>query len=147
MAANNKPNKLAFLSMPAPASYVAGLGRGYAQLNDYPTKANMHSSVPLVSRLVQISVLRVRDPPKKSLRTHHLYFPFKFTYSCISSEARAKRGEEPDMDSEQFQDPDNEFGLFAGGAYEQDDEEADKIYEQVDTAMDSRRKQRRCVLG
>ncbi len=26
--ANNKPNKLAFLSMPAPASYVAGLGRG-----------------------------------------------------------------------------------------------------------------------
>lgn len=27
--AANKPNKLAFLSMPAPASYVAGLGRGY----------------------------------------------------------------------------------------------------------------------
>ncbi|KAG5221097.1 Pre-mRNA-processing factor [Salix suchowensis] len=26
--ATNKPNKLAFLSMPAPASYVAGLGRG-----------------------------------------------------------------------------------------------------------------------
>lgn len=28
MAANNNKNKLAFLSMPAPASYVAGLGRG-----------------------------------------------------------------------------------------------------------------------
>ncbi len=28
--ASGKPNKLAFLSMPAPASYVAGLGRGYA---------------------------------------------------------------------------------------------------------------------
>jgi len=28
--APNKPNKLAFLSMPAPASYVAGLGRGLA---------------------------------------------------------------------------------------------------------------------
>ena len=27
--ASNKSNKLAFLSMPAPASYVAGLGRGY----------------------------------------------------------------------------------------------------------------------
>ena len=26
--ASNKPNKLAFLSMAAPASYVAGLGRG-----------------------------------------------------------------------------------------------------------------------
>lgn len=51
------------------------------------------------------------------------------------------------MDPEQFQDPDNEYGLFAGMAYEQDDEEADKIYEQVDQAMDSRRKARRCVSG
>ena len=50
------------------------------------------------------------------------------------------------MDPEQFQDPDNEYGLFAGTTYEQDDEEADKIYEQVDDAMDSRRKARRCVL-
>lgn len=32
MAAKDKPNKLAFLSMPAPASYVAGLGRGSVQL-------------------------------------------------------------------------------------------------------------------
>lgn len=31
--ASNKPNKLAFLSMPAPASYVAGLGRGYVPLH------------------------------------------------------------------------------------------------------------------
>ena len=28
MATKDKSNKLAFLSMPAPASYVAGLGRG-----------------------------------------------------------------------------------------------------------------------
>lgn len=31
--ASGKPNKLAFLSMPAPASYVAGLGRGYVFRN------------------------------------------------------------------------------------------------------------------
>ena len=49
------------------------------------------------------------------------------------------------MDPEQFQDPDNEYGLFAGTTYEADDEEADKIYEQVDQNMDARRRARRCV--
>ena len=49
------------------------------------------------------------------------------------------------MDPEQFQDPDNEYGLFAGTTYEADDEEADKIYEQVDKNMDARRRARRFV--
>ena len=49
------------------------------------------------------------------------------------------------MDPDQFQDPDNEYGLFAGTTYEADDEEADKIYEQVDKNMDARRRTRRCV--
>jgi hypothetical protein len=49
------------------------------------------------------------------------------------------------VDPEQFQDPDNEYGLFAGTTYEADDEEADKIYEQVDKNMDARRRARRCV--
>ena len=61
-------------------------------------------------------------------------------------EAQAKRGEEAEVDPDQFQDPDNEYGLFAGTTYEQDDEEADKIYEQVDENMDARRRARRCVL-
>lgn len=62
-------------------------------------------------------------------------------------EAQARRGEEQEVDPEQFQDPDNEYGLFAGTTYEQDDEEADKIYDQVDSAMDARRRARRFVLG
>jgi pre-mRNA-processing factor 6 len=69
-----------------------------------------------------------------------------FTHS-LHSEAQAKRGEEPEIDPEQFQDPDNEYGLFAGTTYEQDDEEADKIYDDVDQKMDSRRRARRCVLS
>ena len=68
--------------------------------------------------------------------------PF-FILTNIRSEAQARRGEEPDVDPEQFQDPDNEYGLFAGTTYEADDEEADKIYEQVDQTMDSRRRARR----
>ncbi|SRR5258707_3439897 len=61
----------------------------------------------------------------------------------VRSEAQARRGEEPDVDPDQFQDPDNEYGLFAGTTYEADDEEADKIYEHVDRTMDSRRRTRR----
>ena len=59
-----------------------------------------------------------------------------FVLINILSEAQARRGEEPDVDPEQFQDPDNEYGLFAGTTYEADDEEADKIYDQVDQTMD-----------
>lgn len=60
-------------------------------------------------------------------------------------EAQARRGEEQEVDPDQFQDPDNEYGLFAGTTYEADDEEADKIYEQVDKNMDARRRVRRYV--
>ena len=48
---------------------------------------------------------------------------------------RRRRGEEPEVDPDQFQDPNNEYGLFAGTTYEADDEKADKIYEQVDTLV------------
>jgi pre-mRNA-processing factor 6 len=63
----------------------------------------------------------------------------------VIAEAQAKRGEEPEVDPDQFQDPDNEYGLFAGATYEQDDEEADQIYAKVDENMDARRRARRCV--
>ncbi|KAH6908280.1 PRP1 splicing factor, partial [Coprinopsis sp. MPI-PUGE-AT-0042] len=59
----------------------------------------------------------------------------------VIAEAKAKRGEE-EVDPDQFQDPDNEYGLFVGTLYEADDAEADRIYESVDDAMDQRRKAR-----
>ncbi|CAG7848729.1 Pre-mRNA-processing factor 6 AltName: Full=Androgen receptor N-terminal domain-transactivating protein 1; Short=ANT-1; AltName: Full=PRP6 homolog; AltName: Full=U5 snRNP-associated 102 kDa protein; Short=U5-102 kDa protein [Serendipita indica DSM 11827] len=61
----------------------------------------------------------------------------------VIAEAQARRGEEVEVDPEQFQDPDNETGLFAGMAYDDADEEADRIYEAVDAKMDERRKARR----
>ncbi|KAG8788064.1 hypothetical protein FRB91_008696 [Serendipita sp. 411] len=61
----------------------------------------------------------------------------------VIAEAQARRGEEVEPDPDQFQDPDNETGLFAGMVYEADDEEADRIYESVDAKMDERRKVRR----
>ncbi|KAJ7499175.1 PRP1 splicing factor, N-terminal-domain-containing protein [Mycena latifolia] len=107
--ASNKPNKLAFLSMPAPASYVAGLGRG---ASGFTTRSDIGPA---------------REGPSAE----------------VIAEAQARRGEEAEVDPEQFQDPDNEYGLFAGTTYEQDDEEADKIYQLVDEAMDARRRARR----
>ncbi|KAF8234443.1 hypothetical protein L208DRAFT_1261695 [Tricholoma matsutake] len=107
--APNKPNKLAFLSMPAPASYVAGLGRG---ASGFTTRSDIGPA---------------REGPSAE----------------VIAEAQARRGEDGEVDPEQFQDPDNEYGLFAGATYEQDDEEADKIYDQVDQAMDARRRARR----
>ncbi|KAI8384838.1 PRP1 splicing factor, N-terminal-domain-containing protein [Radiomyces spectabilis] len=55
--------------------------------------------------------------------------------------AGAKEGN--DEDDERFQDPDNEVGLFSGAPYEEDDEEADRVWEMIDTRMDERRKARR----
>ncbi|KJA17190.1 hypothetical protein HYPSUDRAFT_146818 [Hypholoma sublateritium FD-334 SS-4] len=109
--ASNNPNKLAFLSMPAPASYVAGLGRG---ASGFTTRSDIGPA---------------REGPSAE----------------VIAEAQARRGEEAEVDPEQFQDPDNEYGLFAGTTYEQDDEEADRIYESVDDKMDSRRRKQRCA--
>ncbi|KAI0229684.1 U4/U6 x U5 tri-snRNP complex subunit Prp1 [Massospora cicadina] len=46
-------------------------------------------------------------------------------------------------DDEQYQDPDNETGLFSSMPYEQDDEDADRVYAEVDKKMDERRRSRR----
>ncbi|KAI9281199.1 PRP1 splicing factor, N-terminal-domain-containing protein [Sporodiniella umbellata] len=48
-----------------------------------------------------------------------------------------------DDDDERYQDPDNETGLFSSAPYEEDDEEADRVWDQVDARMDERRKARR----
>ncbi len=57
----------------------------------------------------------------------------------------APEKKEDDADDERFQDPENEVGLFASGAYDKDDDEADRIYQEVDEKMDKRRKIRRLV--
>ena len=48
---------------------------------------------------------------------------------------------EPAFD--QFRDPENETGLFNSGKFDQDDDEADRIYDMVDRKMQDRRKTQR----
>ncbi|KAI8988629.1 PRP1 splicing factor, N-terminal-domain-containing protein [Mycotypha africana] len=52
-------------------------------------------------------------------------------------------GREGEEDDEQYQDPDNEVGLFSTAPYEEDDEEADRVWDMIDAKMDERRKARR----
>jgi hypothetical protein len=53
--------------------------------------------------------------------------------------------DEADVDEQRFQDPDNEVGLFGQGNFDQDDDEADRIWQAVDEKMDKRRRVRRLV--
>ncbi|TIB73106.1 hypothetical protein E3Q23_03114 [Wallemia mellicola] len=48
-----------------------------------------------------------------------------------------------EIEPDQFQDPENETGLFAGTVYDKDDEEADKIYDMIDQRMDEKGRARR----
>lgn len=51
---------------------------------------------------------------------------------------------EEDDEDDRFQDPDNEVGLFSSGMnYDKEDDEADRIYQDVDEKMDKRRRARR----
>lgn len=74
--ASNK-NKLAFLSMPAPASYVAGLGRGWV-LSQLMSHHSREFSVHLVSLPAQISALRGKGPQRKSSRMYSLINAVEF---------------------------------------------------------------------
>ncbi|KAM0790103.1 hypothetical protein ACM66B_005430 [Microbotryomycetes sp. NB124-2] len=99
--------------MKPPPSYVAGLGRG---ASGFTTRSD-------------IGPARDEAAP-----------------DAAGGEAGAGAGaggDDAGPDNEQFQDPENETGLFAGGVYEADDEEADRIYASVDAKIEARRKARR----
>ncbi|EST05808.1 PRP1 splicing factor, N-terminal [Kalmanozyma brasiliensis GHG001] len=110
----DKPNKLAFLSMQAPAGYVAGLGRG---ASGFTTRADIGPA-----RLAASSSKKTEGDDADG---------------AADNDDDDGPGQEAEA---QFEDPENETGLFAGAVYEKDDEEADRIWEAVDARMDQRRK-------
>ncbi|PFH56884.1 hypothetical protein XA68_15823 [Ophiocordyceps unilateralis] len=115
-----------FLCQPAPENYVAGLGRGatgfttrsdLGPARDGPSEDQIKEA--LAKRAAQLGIAPDGKDKKKG-----------------KDEAEAEE------DEGRFQDPDNEVGLFAGGVYDKDDEEADRIWEWVDERMDRRKRQR-----
>ncbi|KAJ3015521.1 UNVERIFIED_CONTAM: hypothetical protein HDU68_012692 [Siphonaria sp. JEL0065] len=103
-----------FLSKKPPPNYIAGLGRG---ATGFTTRSDIGPAREQTADPMQAA----RD----------------------MMEQQQKEQKKDDNDEERYQDPDTETGLFNTAPYEADDEEADRIYEQVDAAMDERRRARR----
>lgn len=116
-----------FLSQPAPENYVAGIGRGavgfttrsdLGPARDGPSEEQISSAIK--KRSEQLGLTEAKD----------------------GGDDEAGGG---GADENRYQDPDNEVGLFAGGIYEKDDEEADRIWQEVDEKMAKRRQKQRFV--
>lgn len=117
-----------FLNHPAPENYVAGLGRG---ATGFTTRSDLGPAREGPSE----------DQIKEALakRAQQLGAAPPTAYGAT------EKKDDNDDDDERFQDPENEVGLFANGAYDREDDEADRIYQEVDEKMDRRRKIRRFV--
>lgn len=113
-----------FLNQAAPENYVAGLGRG---ATGFTTRSDLGPA---------------RDGPSEDQIKEALAKRAAQLGLAPDKKGKDKEEDEGNNDEERYQDPDNEVGLFAGGVYDKDDEEADKIWEWVDERMDRRKKQR-----
>ncbi|KAK4190729.1 PRP1 splicing factor, N-terminal-domain-containing protein [Podospora australis] len=111
-----------FLSQAAPENYVAGLGRG---ATGFTTRSDLGPA---------------REGPTEDQIKAAVA---KRTAQLGLGGDNAKAANDDNDDDGRYQDPDNEVGLFAGGIYDKDDEEADRIWQEVDEKMASRRKKQR----
>jgi pre-mRNA-processing factor 6 len=116
-----------FLNQVAPENYVAGLGRG---ATGFTTRSDLGPA---------------REGPSEDQIKEALAKRAAALGSAPPTAYGVPEKKEEEDDDERFQDPENEVGLFAGGAYDKDDDEADRIYQEVDEKMDRRRKARRLV--
>ncbi|KAI9366078.1 PRP1 splicing factor, N-terminal-domain-containing protein [Zopfochytrium polystomum] len=115
-----------FLSRKPPPNYIAGLGRG---ATGFTTRSDIGPA---------------REPvPEAPVGPAAFPGAVPGAPAVPAAAAAAGGGAREEDDDERFQDPDNETGLFNTAPYEADDEEADRIYEDVDRKMDERRRARR----
>ncbi|MCJ1452819.1 hypothetical protein MMC28_003164 [Mycoblastus sanguinarius] len=117
-----------FLSQLAPSNYVAGLGRG---ATGFTTRSDLGPAREGPSE----------DQIKEALakRAQQLGAAPPTAYGAT------EKKEEADDDDERYQDPENETGLFANGVFDAEDDYADRVYQEIDDKMQSRRKSRRYV--
>ncbi|KAH7354578.1 PRP1 splicing factor, N-terminal-domain-containing protein [Pyrenochaeta sp. MPI-SDFR-AT-0127] len=115
-----------FLSEPAPENYVAGLGRG---ATGFTTRSDLGPA---------------REGPSEEQMKEMLAKRAASLGQAAPSAYGVTEKKEEDDEEDRYQDPDNEVGLFSSGMnYDKDDDEADRIYQEVDEKMDKRRRARR----
>lgn len=118
-----------FLSQPAPENYVAGLGRG---ATGFTTRSDLGPA---------------REGPSEEQMKDMLAKRAAQLGQAVPTAYGAVEKKEEDEDDDRFQDPDNEVGLFSSGMnYDKEDDEADRIYQDIDEKMDKRRRARRLVV-
>ena len=117
-----------FLSQPAPENYVAGLGRG---ATGFTTRSDLGPA---------------REGPSEDQIKEALAKRAAALGAAPPTAYGATEKKEEDDDDDRFQDPENETGLFANGQFDRDDDEADRIYQDIDERMEKRRKSRRSVV-
>jgi pre-mRNA-processing factor 6 len=116
--------------MPAPENYVAGLGRG---ATGFTTRSDLGPARegPSEEQMKEMLAKRAASLGQAAPSAYGV---------------TEKKEEEQDDEADRFQDPDNEVGLFSSGMnYDKEDDEADRIYQEVDEKMDKRRRIRRLV--
>ena len=116
-----------FLGQPAPENYVAGLGRG---ATGFTTRSDLGPA---------------REGPSEEQIKEALAKRAAQLGAAAPTAYGAVEKKDDEEDDDRFQDPENEVGLFASGTFDRDDDEADRIYQEVDEKMDKRRRARRLV--
>jgi pre-mRNA-processing factor 6 len=116
----SKSPRFNFLNSKPPANYVAGLGRGATGFTTRSDIGPARAAAP--------------DLPDKSAgvgRGREKY----------ATEEEEEDGYDENQKFDEFEG--NDVGLFASGEYDEEDREADAVWEGIDKRMDSRRKDRR----
>jgi hypothetical protein len=115
--------------MPAPENYVAGLGRG---ATGFTTRSDLGPAR--------------EGPSEEQMKEMLAKRAASLGQAAPSAYGVTEKKPEEDEEEDRFQDPDNEVGLFSSGMnYDKEDDEADRIYQEVDEKMDKRRRIRRLV--
>ncbi|EME81264.1 uncharacterized protein MYCFIDRAFT_72157 [Pseudocercospora fijiensis CIRAD86] len=112
-----------FLSQQAPENYVAGLGRGatgFTTRSDLGPAREGPSEEQIKEALAKRAAALGNAPP-------------------TAYGVKGKKDDDAE-DDDRYQDAENEEGLFASGNYDREDDEADRIYQDVDERMSKRRK-------
>ncbi len=117
-----------FLSQKAPDNYVAGVGRG---ATSFVTRSDLGPSH--------------EGPTDEQMKAAIAKRSLQLQNKANGRDNGDREEKEDGGDDGRYQDPDNEVGLFSGGIYEKDDEEADRIWQEVDEKMAKRRQKQRLV--
>uniref|UniRef100_A0A1J3G438 Protein STABILIZED1 n=1 Tax=Noccaea caerulescens TaxID=107243 RepID=A0A1J3G438_NOCCA len=128
-AAPPKP-RLDFLNSKPPSNYVAGLGRGATGFTTRSDIGPARAAPDLPDRSAAVTAAAPgvgRGAGKPS--------------EAEDDEEAEEKGYDENQKFDEFEG--NDAGLFSNAEYDEDDKEADAIWESIDQRMDSRRKDRR----